>query len=176
VSLPQVLDELGRDLTGFCMTPAHFVFVRHHTGQLETPEQIDIAQTYEAHFFDGDIELRWLRDPEADGTGTAVCLSDSDPGLSDGWGDVSIDDVESLPDSHRLMTGTLTAGQDDQPGWRHMNAPRHGRVALPLTDARNGRPAYVVREYLGCAGGPAGEDGNRMIVEERIIRIDVIEE
>ena len=46
------------------------------------------------------------------------------------------------------------------------------QVAVPVSDGNKGqRLAYVVREYRGSAPGDAGKDGNKIVVEERIIEI-----
>ena len=159
-----------RPLVGYCLTPASFVFARWHGGAVETVQALAIGQVYEARFFDADGELRWLRDPEAGEAGTAVWISEQEAALS-GWVSAKLD-VEPVADARRMMTGTLAYPSPENSGWWEMNAPRHGKLEIPMSDGVPGRrPAYIVREYLGSAPGSAGKDGNLMVVEERIVGI-----
>lgn len=175
ITLTDALQTLAKPLTGFCMSPARFCFAHwQDTKQLQLGQDPPaINQIYEARFFNAELELRWLRDPAGDGTGMAVRLSESDINLADWQANVTLD-VEPLPDSYRLMTGTLSTEIDEKTQWPLMNAPRHGKVAVPVkSSTTGGRLAYLVREYLGPAPGKAGEDGNRMVVEERIIELTI---
>jgi len=54
-----------------------------------------------------------------------------------------------------------------------MHAPRHGEVAVPAIGAAGERLCLISREYLGAAPGTAGEDGNHLVVEERLLAIAV---
>jgi hypothetical protein len=173
LGLADALDALGHQtLQGYCITPAAFVFARYVGGSVETVESRPIDQVYEARFFNGDVELRWLREPAGQGCGVAVWLAERPLELPTDWAVAEMAGLEALPDCGRLMTGTLAQAMAGQPGWHEMNAPRHGRIAVPLADGRPGcRPAWILREYLGTAPGTAGEDGNRLVVEERIVGI-----
>ena len=176
ITLADALQSLAaNDLTGFCMGPAHFRFAHSQGGQLQFSECLELEQVYEARFFNAELELRWLRDPARQGAGMAVCLAESPLDL-DGWKKLDDLTAEPLADSTRPMTGTLGGEPDESTGWPLMDAPRHGQVAVPLTNNDPGkRPAYRVREYLGAAPGEAGVDGNRMVVEERIVGIVIAE-
>ena len=102
---------------------------------------------------------------------SAVWIAESETKLA-GWMPVDCLDVETLPNSNRLLTGTLAESHETLAAWRWTNAPRHGKVAVPVSDGNKGqRLAYVVREYRGSAPGDAGKDGNKIVVEERIIEI-----
>lgn len=165
-------------LAGFCMTPAKFVFAQWNGKAVETADVIDLTQVYEARFFNATGELRWLRDPAADGSGSAVWMTETETMLN-GWDTVNPHlEVEPLSDTdtHRLLIGVWAESHESLVGWSRMNAPRHGKVAIPFTGG-NARQqlAYVVREYLGYAPGSAGDDENKMVVEERIIGITVVE-
>lgn len=164
-------------LAGFCMTPAQFVFARWDGRAVEAAAGIDLAQVYEARFFNASGELRWLRDPATAGSGSAVWIAETETMLPE-WERGQPLDVEPLSesDTHRLLTGVLAEQHESLAGWRWMNAPRHGKVAVPVSGGNaEQRLAYVVREYLGSAPGNAGKDGNKMVVEERIIGITVVE-
>ena len=173
VSLNAALADLpDQTLAGFCMTPAKFLFARWDGKAVETADVIGLTQVYEARFFNATGELRWLRDPAADGSGSAVWIAEVGMALA-GWEKIAPLDVEPLSDTdtHRLLTGILADPHESLTGWSWMDAQRHGKVAVPVSQ----RLAYVVREYLGSAPGSAGDDGNKMVVEERIIGITVVE-
>ena len=166
----------NQPLIGYCMTPAKFVFARWNGTGVETADGMGLDQVYEARFFDKTGELRWLRDPAANGVGSAVWIAESETKLA-GWMPVDCLDVETLPNSNRLLTGTLAESHETLAAWRWTNAPRHGKGAVPVSDGNKGqRLAYVVREYRGSAPGDAGKDGNKIVVEERIIEIMAVGE
>lgn len=165
----------GQTFTGFCMTPAKFVFAQWNGNLVETANGIDLAQVYEARFFNESGELRWLRDPATEASGTAVWIAEAELELA-GWEKMNPVDVESLPDSQRLFTGILAEPHETLTAWSWTNAPRQGKVALPFFGGKAGRRlAYMVREYLGDAPGCAGQDGNKMVIEERIVGIVLAE-
>lgn len=180
VTLNEALAALpGQTLVGFCMTPAKFAFARWIGKTVETADSIDLAQVYEARFFNETGELRWLRDPATAGFGTAVWIAETEITLTEWEQPCPLPlDVEPIleTDAHRLLTGKLAEPHESLAGWSWMNAPRHGKVAVPVSGGNSQqRLAYVVREYLGSAPGSAGKDGNKMVVEERIIGITVLE-
>lgn len=161
----------GEVLVGFCYSPAHVFFVRWDGGALETGDGGNLAQVYEARLFAEAGELRWLRDPEhVQGHGDAVWLSES-PVQRSGWTRLSpLEGLEPIA-GQRLLTGLL--GKPVKAGWSSMHAPRHGEVAVPAVGAAGQRLCFTLREYLGQAPGTAGEDGNRLVVEERLLSIAV---
>lgn len=173
LSLQDALAALPHNATlqGYCISPAAFNFARY-AGQLDSVEPLAIDQVYEARFFNAQVELRWLRDPAGGGEGSAVWLAEQPLHLPQGWHAAPLPDLIPLPDSHRVLTGTL-ASPADRAGWQTLNAPRHGTLCIPLdVPAPGQRPAWRVREYLGPAPGTAGEDGNHMVVEERLIGLE----
>ncbi len=161
----------GEVLVGFCYSPASAFFVRWDGNTLDAGEGADLGQVYEARLFAEAGELRWLRDPEhVQGLGDAVWLSES-PVPRSGWTQLSpLEGLEPIA-SQRLLTGLL--GKPVKAGWSSMHAPRHGEVAVPAVGAADQRLCFTLREYLGQAPGIAGEDGNRLVVEERLLAIAV---
>lgn len=166
----------GLALVGFCASPAAAFFARWDGAMLHPGDAGDLGQVYEARLFAAAGELRWLRDPEdAAGLGDAAWLAET-PVERDGWTVLSpLGNLDAL-DGQRLLTGVL--GERGEDGWSFMDAPRHGRVAVPVTFPAGGavgrRLGMTIREYLGDAPGSAGEDGNRLIVEERLLSIVVL--
>jgi hypothetical protein len=166
-------------LTGWCATPQRLFCVsvdahgwRDHLGQPMSAADAAIAQVYEACLFHPEPgpfevgallttggELRWLRDPETDGVGRAAWASERDscpsgftelPRLVD----LTALDQIATPDgtvSNRVLTQT--------------------RGRLPGI-AVGTRAAWRLREYIGPAPAPAGDQGNRVIVARRLIGID----
>jgi hypothetical protein len=164
----------GQELQGYCITPASFRFARASAGVIDTDAPCPQDQIYEARFFNPTLELRWLRDPGGNGAGTAVWLSEAHLNLP-GWEHSELPDLTALPNQTRLLTGSLAQPASKRPGWCNMHAPRHGQVAVPCDQGLSGdRIGWQVREYLGPAPGSAGEDGNHMVVEERIIAIAAV--
>ncbi|WP_374690957.1 CRISPR-associated protein Csx19 [Accumulibacter sp.] len=161
----------GVVLAGLCHSPMRAFFVRWDGGALAPGDGGDLAQVYEARLFAESGELRWLRDPEdAGGRGDAVWLSES-PVDRAGW--LPLDPLAGLTviAGRRLLTGVL--GEPRESGWSGMHAPRHGEVAVPAVGAAGERLCLISREYLGAAPGTAGEDGNDLVVEERLLAIAV---
>lgn len=161
----------GEVLAGLCQSPMRAFFVRWDGGALEPGDGGDLTQVYEARLFAESGELRWLRDPEdAGGCGDAVWLSES-PLDCAGW--QPLDPLGGLTAiaARRLLTGVL--GEPGSSGWSSMHAPRHGEVAVPAVGSSGQRLCLISREYLGAAPGTAGEDGNHLVVEERLLAIAV---
>jgi CRISPR-associated protein (TIGR03984 family) len=161
----------GEVVVGFCYSPTRVFFVRWDGATLETGDPADLGQVYEARLFAEAGELRWLRDPaHVDGFGDAVWLSESRVECA-GWVPLSpLVGLEAIA-GQRLLTGVL--GKPVKAGWSSMHAPRHGEVAVPAVGAAGQRLCFTLREYLGQAPGTAGEDGIRLVVEERLLAIAV---
>jgi len=150
-------------LTGYCHSPrwtrfgtvdvqGSLIFVR-----TPGPATADnLGQIYEARFFCEAGELRWLRDPEGVGTGQAAWVSEIEGAPKDFEALKPFTDLEILRDPKTDKPDVRIVAQE--------------RAELPGI-APGERAAYVIREYIGPAPGQAGEDGNRMVVEQRILRI-----
>ncbi len=159
----------GQRLMGWCQTPRHLFLlgwdgaaVLDWTGKaLEGPDPL--GQVYEARFFhsggDPDGELRWLRDPETDGFGRAAWVSETDRWAPRGFETADVlSDLEPL-DALATPGGTI-------PNRILIQA----RAELPGIPP--GEPAvYRIREYMGPAPEPAGDHGNWIVVEQRILGI-----
>ncbi|WP_295888653.1 hypothetical protein [uncultured Thiohalocapsa sp.] len=109
-----------------------------------------LSQVYEARLFNEDGELRWLRDPEAPGTGRAAWITEADAPAP-----VGFTALPSLTDLETLRGGKILSYGNDFPG-----------AQVP-----GGLGGYRVCEYIGRAPEPAGTDGNRIIVEHRLLSI-----
>jgi hypothetical protein len=155
---------------GYVLTPQSFRFIAAEGGRIEHPDGFDASQAIELRLCTPQHEWRWLRTPEAPGIrGRAACLTE-DGALPPGWAvGPTLDDLRPV-EGQLLLTGTLGREAPPLPGWSWMHAPRHGVVPLPLADGEPGsRLMWRLREYIGPAPEPAGSDGNRCVVEERLL-------
>ena len=174
-TLQQALQAISGEFIGYCISPQVFRFARCVSGVIETAAPLALDQVYEARFCNANLALRWLRDAAGQGEGTAVLLAEDQACQPADWNALSRLDGLTELDGDRVLTGVL-GGDADKPGWRLMNAPRHGVLAIPLTveASDKSRVAWRGREYIGLAPGRAGEDGNRMVVEERMLGLVII--
>ena len=186
VSLMEALTVFhGRQPVGFCYTPSACPWVRWRDGKAESAvADFDLSQVYEARFFDEKGELRWLRDPSADGVGRAVYLTESADGVSnEEWKElppIDVDDGDVI-ESGYLLWGQVCECVDPLPGksWFWMSTARIGTLAVPLA-AEGDQPGQSVRlgyrEYLGLDPGYAGEHGNMAVLEQRLLKLKVWKE
>lgn len=178
ITLAQALAAFAdRSMAGLIYLPTWCGLVRWTGTVLETSgEWVDVAQVFEARLFDDTVEMRWLREPSGDGTGYAVYVSE---------GSLSLEDWALLPprpDLYPLDGCYLLAGQGGEPdglpdGWSRLSSAAIGCIAAPIGGIpAGGRVTLRYREYLGRADGPAGEDGNWAVVEERLLNLALAEE
>jgi hypothetical protein len=113
-----------------------------------------LPQVYEARLFNAHGELRWLRNPESAGTGSAAWITDAEATAPAGFSP-----IESLTELEIRDDRILSYGND-----------------FPGADIPGGLGGYRVREYIGRAPDPAGADGNRIVVEQRVFGILTPEE
>lgn len=164
------MSALPQPLVGFGYSPARFVFLRGANDALETGRSDDrLDQLYDVRLFNASIELRWLRDPCAvDALGTAVIVSEQALDLP-GWRALPDVPYESMID-RKLQCTMLDGEPDPRTDWWRFDAQRHGKVAVPVSGLPvRSRLLLQRREYVGCAAGDAGADGNREVVEERLL-------
>ncbi|MDG4771533.1 CRISPR-associated protein Csx19 [Solwaraspora sp. WMMD792] len=103
-----------------------------------------LAEAYELLLFDGERELRWLREP--DGRGTAVALGEDPADLPPGR-PVTAEPAPRRGDTHRrLLAGTPQ--QHPRAGWTSLASDRYAAAHLPVTAV--GARALTVEtvEYL----------------------------
>ncbi len=132
-------------MQGLAQTPRVWELVEWDGQDLLGP--VDIDQVYEVRLFCAAGELRWLRDAESVGQGRAAWISEC-ADVPEGFAPVDTRELEPL-DGQILSYGDGIAGE-----------PVHDGVA-----------GYAIREYIGQAPGTAGEDGNMIVVEQRILRV-----
>ncbi|MGH8587917.1 MAG: type III-D CRISPR-associated protein Csx19 [Gammaproteobacteria bacterium] len=179
ITLAQALTAFAdrKNMTALIYLPMWCGLVRWNGTALETSrEPVDVTQVFEARLFDDSLEMRWLREPSGDGTGYAVCVSE---------GALALEDWALLPprtDLHPVDGGYLLTGQgcgsDGLPdGWSRLSSAAIGCIAAPIGGIlAGGRVTLRYREYLGRADGPAGEDGNWAVLEERLLNLVLAEE
>jgi CRISPR-associated protein (TIGR03984 family) len=182
ITLDDGLKPVNRPLTGLCYGPNRCFFVRWKNGALEFPSddsKNEWPRVYEARFFDADGELRWWRNPQGRGEGSAVYLSETNRGL-EGWKDQSPSNGLTPVDGGYLLRGERLDNAGLPAGWYWLSSAAVGKLAVPFDfggcakEIR--RLSLCVREYIGLAPGRAGEDGNRAVVEERWLELKCAEE
>lgn len=136
----------GRRLIGFAQSPGRLLWLVWD-GQRCDPSGLD--QVYEARLFCEQGELRWLRDPESDGAGRAAWVSEQASAPT------GFEPIAPALSDLDFVDGRIISYGEDFPG-----------AEVPKTIG-----AYALREYIGPAPGTAGEDGNRVVVEQRILGI-----
>lgn len=134
----------GVRLEGFLQTPSRLIWL----DGTQNPAGVDgLEQAYEARLFCDRGELRWLRDPESAGDGRAAWLSEQNH-APDAFEELDCIQAEDIIDGQILAY------------------PPNPHDA----DAPADFGGYAIREYIGYAPGTAGEDGNLMVREQRILR------
>ena len=168
ISLAEVLQAFAdRTMFGLIYTPSWCGLTRLSGGAVDAgPVRLDLAQPFEARFFNQDLELRWLRKPEGQGEGRAVCLAEDSQTLPD-WDRLEpVQGIESLKGQY-LLAGQGCPADHLPPDWSALSTAAIGTWSVPLADLANGARAvlqYV--EYLG----PAGDvDGNWAVIDERLV-------
>lgn len=176
-ALTQIATVTDQELTGLLYSPSCCEFARRRDGQAGNASgPADLSQVFEARWFNDTLELRWLRDAQSPGTGTAVCLSEDAIELDD-W-EVNADtDLEPLPGQY-LLSGWGSEAPNLPEGWSRLSNASVGKHLIPLADVGAHRNALLLyREYLGPAPGAAGsEHGNWSVREERLIKLAIAED
>lgn len=179
VTLESALSSFaGRALTGLCYGPGFCAWVLWNGDQAQCPEEgFDLGQVFEARFFDAGGELRWLRDPAGEGTGSAVYLSEGTTAPAEDWmPQTALEDCEVQPGRY-LLWGQGCDTQESLQGWSHVSAASIGTRATPVSGLTAGGNVYLdYREYIGRDCGPAGEDGNAAVLEQRFLRLGLDQE
>lgn len=163
---------------GLFYTPKKCLFGRTPSdGTIETPEDggLNLAEVFEARVFNTDGELRWLRDPEGDGTGQAVFVAEKNNAPPDGWQNGKPLTCLTLVEDDYLLWGTTT-GWNKKKNWLQLATPRIGGLYVPVPSTvppgEKKRLQLQHREYIGLAPGAAGEHGNMAVVEERLLGVE----
>lgn len=170
IGLQEALEGTGgRRLKGICYAPLACGFAEWIGGRFVAADRrLELEQIFEGRFFDEQGEFRWLRDPAGGGKGTAIYVADQTDGFT-GLGDPEPLPVLGWCDETYLVWGQSCGPHDDQEDWSCVSSAAIGTLLLPVGDLPNGyRVALEVREYFALARGEAGEDGNVVVVEERL--------
>lgn len=164
---------------------------RLRSGAIEFTDgaSLDPELIFEARVFNAAGELRWLRDPQGDGKGQAVYLTETampdsvfEEYQGQGW-------EKHQPDNDRAEAWSQISVQDQayllwgerwQPkvplpeGWSLLATARIGELPIPLNLSDKGKGAKLkVREYLGPAPDPvARRHGNIVVIEERLVGLE----
>ncbi len=172
--LPSLKELKGEDVVGLLYDPASCRFARlNEDGRLIGPtgDPIALCHVFEARFFNGSIELRWLKDPSNEGNHRAVILAETEIDLSPKRGDrwerleIKTPIVNTLEQTY-LLWGEGTRNQLAD-GWSELGTPRIGAIPVPISGVRpNARVLLHTREYLA-----EYDNGNVAVFDERLLRL-----
>lgn len=159
-SIELVVGSLESDWVGWVMGLRRFHLVRSREGALFSNEEpIDLADVYEAIFFDGISETRWRRNANS---GVAVTVREGD-------GDVAYCSV--IDGVAGLLWGQGDGGAPSA-GWSQMSTSRLGSYVAPIESLlERARVELVQREYLD-----RDADGRACIVDRRLVGFQPIDE
>lgn len=124
--------ESGRQILGYAFSAGAATWLR--VGPTRTIDHVAdtgdlLAEAYELLLFDGERELRWLREP--DGRGAAVALGEDPAHLPPGH-PVTPEPPPHRGDTHqRLLAGT--PHPHPTPGWTTLGSDRYSAAHLPVT-------------------------------------------
>jgi len=174
ITLDDFLRCPHKTTTGIFYTPACCCFGVLEPGQdfqVVDGERFHRQAVFEARLFNKNEEWRWLRDPtDASGKGRGVGLREQSLGAD--WKPV---ETPLTPlDQYYLLWGEPLPEADAPPGWQWLSSARIGKLAVPRDGGR--RLRLRSREYLGLAPGEAGEHGNVVVLEERLVDIEAFPE
>ena len=137
-------------------------------------QPIDTTTIFEARVFHQTAELRWLNDPSPQALHRAVILIDPAPAtFPKGWDEGESEQhaiavIETLPQT-ALLWGQGT-GRPISDGWSELATARIGRLLVPLAGVNaNQRVLLHSLEYVVAEE----EDGNAVIFDERLVKLEV---
>lgn len=141
---------LGGGYAAILMDAAKCVFAG------ETP---GLDRVYEARFFTGDWELRWLREGK---DGRAAILSEKAIPAQDGWSPRDLGCLHCFDDPLLLWGKVFETPLD---GWATLREGRIGTIEVPVAGATAGqRVAILQRSYFTCR---PEDDGNLIFAASR---------
>jgi CRISPR-associated protein (TIGR03984 family) len=177
-AMQAVAQTLGGNLVGLFYSPQTCQFGLYCNGAFldEAAKSLRLSYVYEARVFTEQGELRWWNDPATGfGQGQAAYLSEAQR-PPDGWPDCPAvrHEVVRWPNHYLLWgegwdtnTRTLAAG------WSRLAAGRIGTLPVPFGGLQpKERLQLSTVEYFGQAPGLAGEHGNVVVVEERLVKLE----
>jgi CRISPR-associated protein (TIGR03984 family) len=170
LTLLEALEGFGPH-TGICYSPqaAFFAVWDGQNAQSAHGEHLKPVddQIYEARFFNGEGELRWLRDSYR-ATGNAAYLSESDK-VPAGWNPLPSFTAEPVLGQYRLR-GKPT-NDHAPPGWSCLGEAAINTYAIPLPLGEGKLAQVNYREYLGLDPGAAGQDGNVVVLAQIFVEL-----
>jgi|GEM_PF-5231568 len=176
VTLTDVLATLnGEGWIGLVYTPNWAGLVRYIDAQLDSPDyKVEPDQVFEARFFNKEQELRWLRHLTGDRTGDAVCLTEKKQALPDWKPMGSWTDLEPLEGQYLIAGWGCPLDPLLKKGWSQVTNASIGTRSIPIAGLKVNGCCYLhYREYLGRPVGNAGNDGNCVVLEERLIGLAI---
>ena len=132
---------------------------------------IKLQNVFELRIFNEAFEFRWLH--EHSSNGRAVIVSESKlakPSIGD-WIIEFVSDVESQA-AHGYQLWGKALSESEADGWTILTDAQIGELRVPLSGlATDQRVALTALEYLGVAD----DDGNMIVVEERLTGLKAVD-
>ncbi len=151
----------------YCPSKCRFAKLQSDATLIDAQAQaIDLQSVFEARIFNEQCELRWLN--RTNGKGQAVIISTQklasclDQDLAD-WKAIA------TLDQTYLLWGEKTNTQIGD-GWTRLATARIGPLDVPIVPFFGRRVQLKAMEYLA----EVGDDGNVAVVEERLVKLEVL--
>ena len=161
----------GSGAIGLLYTPQQCLLARLQDGAWCGPDghPIRLDAVFEARGFNELAELRWLRDPGPDRAHQAVILAEKDrlPGLDD-WSSEPLRAIVHTIAQTYLLWGEGT-GRRPADGWSELATARIGALCVPVAGVQQHQRVLLhAREYV-----TEGDHGNAVVIEERLLRLEI---
>jgi CRISPR-associated protein (TIGR03984 family) len=134
---------------------------------------IDLEQVFEAHLFNSNLELRWLKGFNPDNLGNAVYLFENTQKNKLNWEQLPTLNDLSIHENQYLLWGEYWQADDLAANWSCIATSRIGKLLVPIANLqKNQRVVLKTREYFGLPDNVAGEHGNKVVLEERWLGLE----
>lgn len=146
----------------------------------ENDAPLELTHVFEGRIFSERGELRWWNDPATGfGRGKAAYLSEINRS-PEGWPHppVGREDLFPCPNQYLLWgEGWKPKKRTLVAGWSCLATGRIGTLMVPFPDLPpKERLQLTTIEYLGLDPGEAGQHGNVVVIEERLLKLEKYEQ
>ncbi len=161
---------------GLFYTPTQCLFGRWDGDKIRdaTDKPLDLEQVFEARLFNSNVELRWLKGFTPDNLGNAVYLFEQPTANNKNW--IQQPTLSNLKthENQYLLWGEYWQADNLAENWSCLATSRIGKLLVPVANLqKNQRVILKTREYFGLPDNVAGEHGNKVVIEERWLSLDL---